>query len=139
MWTNTAPTVHLQHQLNSDFSGYQDPFIQIGILNTQTSGRTGKKWTKIAERNGAHALFPEALEMGIDLPCYRISGNNYPFVLYVLPAAIVRSRMRLVSCSKHNSTNSVLDKLTIPQLLTKFPSFMDLGRFITVPATGPCL
>lgn len=43
-----------------------------------------------------------------------------------LSLATVRSRMRFVHCSKHNSTNSVLDKLTIPQLLNKFPSLMDL-------------
>lgn len=43
-----------------------------------------------------------------------------------LSLATVRSRMRFVHCRKHNSTNSVLDKLTIPQLLNKFPSLMDL-------------
>jgi hypothetical protein len=43
-----------------------------------------------------------------------------------LSLANVGSRMRFVHCRKHNSTNSVLDKLTIPQLLDKFPSLMDL-------------
>jgi hypothetical protein len=57
-----------------------------------------------------------------------------------LSLATVRSRMRFVHCRKHNLTNSVLDKLTIPQLLNKFPSLMDLeGPLQRRPQVPPCL